>query len=82
MNINEIKPYLDDKYILKMGKDSVIYLKDNIIVLKNKNTKLNIKYEDFIFLYKDYEFALIEKNTKTFDEEKDNEYYHNLINRK
>lgn len=76
--INEAILYLKEGEILLSieSNSSFFKLKDNNIVIINKNYKSVINFNEFIELYKDSKFIIYNpKENDLVDENKDKEYY-------
>lgn len=67
--------YLKDKAVLTTNGRDMFYLKNGNIVYKFNGNSLSIKKEDFVTLYKDEDFYLLEDNNVYIDEAKDEAYY-------
>lgn len=82
MKINEIEPYLKDKYILKTNNNTYVYLKNDYVVIFNNFSNFKLKIKDFYSIYQNNEFILINKNDDEINTLKDDEYYSLLLKRK
>lgn len=84
-NLLNVINLLNDGYYLKgtyKNNELIFYKENDIIKVSSINYNLSIKVDDFINIYKDYEFSLIkEKEEFKEDKEKDLEYYSKLQKR-
>lgn len=74
-SFEEVKLYLKEKAVLTTNGSDSFYLKDKIVTRKFNGNTFKIKYEDFVSLYKNTPFYLIEIPQDTVDPKKDEEYY-------
>ena len=76
--INEAFNYLMEGEILVSidSNSSLFKLKDNKVLIVNKNYKSYITKEEFLYLYKEVKFIIYNpKDSDLVDEIKDKEYY-------
>lgn len=82
LNIEIALKLLKCDYILESffeGEHYYFVYKNNKINILNESYNLNISISNFLLLYKNYEFLLIEnKNKEVIDNLKDEEYYSKL----
>ena len=74
-SFDEVLLYLKEKAIITTDGKNMFYLKDGKVIHKFKGNSLSLKKEDFISLYSDEEFFLIEDNSVYIDDNKDEDYY-------
>lgn len=74
-SFDEVLLYLKDKAIITTDGKNMFYLKGGKVIHKFKGNFLSLKKEDFISLYSDEEFFLIEDNSVYIDDNKDEDYY-------
>ena len=74
---NAIK-YLKQGFILNSIIDKRLYYfkyNKNYVLVKNDKSEFYLSEYDFIELYKEYIFYIVDNEDETIDEEKDKEYY-------
>ena len=74
-SFEEVLLYLKDKAVISTNGKNMFYLKDGNIIHKFNGNSISIKKEDFIALYKDEEFYLLDDDGAYIDEQKDEAYY-------
>ena len=78
--ITEVVELMKDNIIFysidNRGRKVIYVLKNNKIIVQSNAYKLSLDKDEFISLYKNEEFYLLEEENEVFvDEEKDKEYY-------
>ena len=77
-NFNEVITYLKNKevlYILNNGHKCYFIYKNDKIFVYDLNVSYRLKLDDFIDLYHDNKFHILEEEDEGFDFLKDDEYY-------
>lgn len=88
MKVKEALTKLRENYILKVIDKKGIELyfalnENNKVIIHNEKYNLTLETYDFLSLYKEYDFELIEDKSSLneIDKEKDNEYYSKIQKR-
>lgn len=71
----EVKYYLKKYEIVTSDSKDVFYYKDGYVIRKFNGSIFKLKFEEFVDLYSETNFYLLEENQETVDLEKDKEYY-------
>lgn len=71
----EVKYYLKNYEIVTSDSKDVFYYKDGYVIRKFNGSIFKLKFEEFVDLYSETNFYLLEENQETVDLEKDKEYY-------
>lgn len=74
---------LKDGYVLEATEKTnhyIFVLKNNKIIIKSKKYAVSVGFSDFLTIYRDFNFNLIEVNSNQYsiDLSKDQEYYEKL----
>ena len=77
-NVDQAIKYLDNTYVLASVADrhvSYFVKKGNRIVVSDENSRFTLSIEEFLALYSEAKFSLIEEEDELVDLKKDEEYY-------
>ena len=74
LDVNEALMCLKEKIIVKDNKSIFKYKRKRIYVYSS-NTSYSLSYKDFLELYKESKFVVVDDNNVNVDIEKDREYY-------
>lgn len=74
-NINEAIKYMKDNAIITSNGNDSFSMIDDFICYRFNGSSISLSVDDFIKLFKDTTFSLIENDSFTVDELKDKEYY-------
>lgn len=70
--------YMEETYVLAtVVEDNLNYIvkKGDKIVVSNANSMFSLSMKEFVELYKDAKFSLVEEDEESVDLKKDEEYY-------
>lgn len=75
LNVNEAINYMNDKAVLTTNNEDYFTIVDGKVHYKFNGSSISISINDFIKLFKESKFYLVEDNSFAIDDLKDKEYY-------
>ena len=67
--------YLKDQEIVMLKDHTSFHLKDDTVIVHQKNSRFRLTINDFTELYGNHDFYLYKPSENSIDAEKDEEYY-------
>lgn len=75
LSINSAYNALKDGFVIQDISNTKFKLKNTTIVAKNINARYILTINEFLSLYKEKKFIIVEDDNGTIDAKKDEEYY-------
>lgn len=71
----ELTTYLHEKYVCYTSNSHYLYMLNDLLIVQSKQYRAKLMVDEYLQLFPDQDFYLIEDKPEDINEQKDIEYY-------